>query len=145
MESRFYKVTCKCGHVGKGHFIRIDFPVMAENGRVAAAIAREIPRVKHHHKDAILACREITQDEYEALQEKNKYDPYLRCENPQEQEMIFDLYLRIEPEAGFVEKPRESKRSSVGYRLKKQRIVEDSAWEYEEDELWPLEPISVPA
>ena len=135
MESRYFKVTCKCGHVGRGYFIRIDFPVMAGSGKEAAAIAREIPRVKHHHKDAILACTEITPDEFEALREKNKYDPYLRCENPQEQSMIFDLHLRLEPEAGRTTAAKTSRRDSAQYRRRKQLICEEEAWDYDEDEL----------
>lgn len=59
MKSKFYRVTCKCGHVGKKHFIRIAFPVNADSGEEASEIARRIPRVKHDHKDAILDCREI--------------------------------------------------------------------------------------
>lgn len=133
MELKFFKVTCKCGHVGRDHFIRIDFPIRATNGKEAAEIARMLPRVKHHHKDAILACVEITEEEFETLKEKNKYDPYLRCVNPQEQSLIFDLYLHIEKEAGVAE-PKKNKRASIGYRQKKQEISEREAWDYEEDD-----------
>ena len=49
----FYLVTTKCGHVGKGHYVPITFPIKAENGKEAAKIARMLPRVKHHHWDAI--------------------------------------------------------------------------------------------
>lgn len=141
MESKYYKVTCKCGHVGRGHFIRIDFPVKAMDGREASAIARELPRVKHHHKDAIIACLEITFEEFEALSEKNKYDPYLRCKNVQEQSQIADLALRIEPEAGYVEKPNKTVRHDAsGYRRKKEAQCIRSYWEYDEDEWLAFEP-----
>ena len=75
MKSKFYKVTCKCGHVGKKWFIRISFPVNAESGKEAAQIARSIPRVKHDHKDAILGCVEIDYEEYLLLQVINSKDP----------------------------------------------------------------------
>ncbi|MDY6392596.1 MAG: hypothetical protein SPL80_07130 [Bacilli bacterium] len=91
--------------------------------------------MKHHHKDAILACIEVDLDEFEALQEKNKYDLYLRCGNPQEQSMIFDLYLRLEPEVGGHPIAKTNKRNSVQYRRKKQLICEKEAWDYDEDEL----------
>ena len=55
-----YEVICKCGHVGKQHYIEISFPIIAENGREAAKKARYLPRVKHHHKDAIINVRKIT-------------------------------------------------------------------------------------
>ena len=56
MKSKFFRVTCKCGHVGRQFFVRVDFPVNADSGKEAAEIARFIPRVKHDHKDAILNC-----------------------------------------------------------------------------------------
>jgi len=59
---KFYIVTAKCGHVGKSKYILIDFPVIAEDGREAAKIARQIPRVKHHHKDAIRNVEESSFD-----------------------------------------------------------------------------------
>ena len=43
---KFYIVTAKCGHVGKSKYILINFPVIAEDGREAAKIARQIPRDK---------------------------------------------------------------------------------------------------
>lgn len=64
MKSKFYKVTCKCGHVGKQYFIRISFPINADSGKEASEIARSLPRVKHDHKDAILDCKEIDYEEY---------------------------------------------------------------------------------
>ena len=69
MENKYFKVTCKCGHVGVKHYIRISLPVIAATRKGAAEIARYIPRVKHDHKDAILECKEITLGEFEELQE----------------------------------------------------------------------------
>ena len=60
----YYIVTAKCGHVGKDYYIPIDFPVRAESKTEAAKIVRSFPRVKHHHKDAILGCREASIKEY---------------------------------------------------------------------------------
>lgn len=50
-----YAVTAKCGHTGfgPGFYIPITFIVSAESAKEAAIKARQIPRVKHHHKDAI--------------------------------------------------------------------------------------------
>ena len=83
-----YEVVCKCGHVGRQHYIPIAFPVSANSKKEAAVIARNIPRVKHHHKDAILEVNEITYEEYEILVERNKNDEYLQCHNIQEQNQL---------------------------------------------------------
>ena len=82
---RFYKVICKCGHVGRKHYIPIPFAVRARNGKEAALMARYFPRVKHDRKDAVLSCKEISEEEYQELNEENEGNPYLYCKNIQEQ------------------------------------------------------------
>lgn len=89
-----YEVKCKCGHVGKHHYIVISFPVCANNGKEAASKARKIPRVKHNHKDAILSVKRITDEEFMCLVNSNREDLYLRCQSKQEQSLI-DLTNRI--------------------------------------------------
>lgn len=83
-----YKVVCKCGHVGRRNYIKVSFPVVAETRKEAAAKGRMIPRVKHHHKDAILEVVQITKEEFRKLEVKNQNDPYLKCHNIQEQNLI---------------------------------------------------------
>ena len=61
---KYYKVTAKYGHVGKGFYYLVDLFIKAENGRDAAKVARKMPRVKHEHKDAALNVREIDLDTY---------------------------------------------------------------------------------
>ena len=84
-------VTCKCGHVTRGYYMPIDFPVNAENGREAAAIARFIPRVKHDHKDAILNVRKVDHKDYLKQEELNHNNPYLLCRSRKEQNKIEGL------------------------------------------------------
>ena len=135
MANRYFKVTCKCGHVGNKYFIRISFPIVATCGKDASSIARYIPRVKHDHKDAILDCKEISSKEYLELQIINNKDPYLKCECKQEQEMIDNFSSRLELEPRFLKKEKKNKRESVEYRLKKQSYaLNEKWWEYLEEE-----------
>ena len=83
-----YKVVAKCGHVGWGYYIDKAFAVMAATGKEAAAIVRDMPRVKHHHKDAIRSVEEISFDMFYELKEINKNDPYFQCRTIQEQRGI---------------------------------------------------------
>ena len=93
---RYYEVTAKCGHVGRGYYIPIGFAVRAETASEAAAATRTMPRVKHDHKDAILSVREVDVFEYDDLQEVNRYDPYLQCRSRREQMMEYDaIYNRL--------------------------------------------------
>lgn len=82
---RFYKVKAKCDHVGKNWYFPAAFYITAENGREAAAVAREMPRVKHDHKDAILSVSEIDVDSYILGKETIMDNPYWFCKNIQEQ------------------------------------------------------------
>ena len=82
---KMFKVTAKCGHVGKNYYAIKSFPIQASDGRNAAKIARDIPRVKHHHKDAIISVEEITHAEYYLLMQQNNNDPYFSCRNIQDQ------------------------------------------------------------
>lgn len=94
---RLYQVSAKCGHVGRGYYVVKEFPVKANDGKEAAKIARKIPRVKHHHKDAILSVNEISFEEYERLVDKNNADPYFHCTNVQEQRM-YEEVVYCEPQ-----------------------------------------------
>ena len=87
----YYLVLCKAGHLGRRKYIPIWYAVEAENGREAAKKARNIPRVKHNHKDAILACVKTNYEGYQRQIEENNNDPYLRCKSRHEQNQIMPL------------------------------------------------------
>ena len=87
----YYLVLCKCGHVSREFYMPINFCVMAETGKEAAEIARTIPRVKRHHKDAILSVSKVSKEVYDFQNKINVRDPYLLCKSKHEQNEIFDL------------------------------------------------------
>jgi len=120
MKSKFYKVVCKCGHVGGlKHFIRIEFPVNAEDGKEAAAIARTIPRVQHDKKFAIISCTEIPLENYNLLKKWNSKDEYLKCKTIQNQREIQHINQRIEDEQTCIVLRRDRK-SHIKYHMKKE-------------------------
>lgn len=82
---RYYEVKAKCGHVGRNFYVLKTFAVRAADGREAAKIAREIPRVKHHHKDAIREVNEVDAARYHEIIDTNHEDPYFLCHSRQEQ------------------------------------------------------------
>jgi len=94
-----YIVKTKCGHVSKRFYIEISFPIKARNGREAAAIARQIGRVKHDHRFAIIEVRAVTQEEFDLQVKTNNQDPYLKVKNKQEQDKVWELIKhRLIPE-----------------------------------------------
>lgn len=128
MENKYFKVTCKCGHVGRNHFVRVSFPVIAQSAEGAASMARYFPRVKHDHKYAIIDCVEIAEEEFLALKEQNDKDPYLKCTNLQEQDSIIGFSSRIEDETSLSDKKRRSefeRAEKVSYKIRRQKQFED--------------------
>ena len=85
-----YAVQCKCGHVGRHRYMPIEFPVIAINKKEAAKIARQIPRVKHDHKDAILNVRQVSEREFKEINEINNCNPYLKINSKHQQKEIND-------------------------------------------------------
>lgn len=80
-----YEVQAKCGHVGKNMYTLKTFAISASSRAEAAALVCNLPRVKHHHRDAILRVVEIDWDRYHEIQQFNRQDPYFQCHSIQEQ------------------------------------------------------------
>ena len=117
-EVKYYAVTAKCGHVGRGYYILIEFGVGAKDAKEAARIARSIPRVKHDHKDAIRKVREISREEYLKIQYRNYNDPYLKAHNKQDQETYckkFEKRLLKEKDYDYKDKGKKK----IDYKKKK--------------------------
>lgn len=132
---KFYNVTAKCGHVGgNDKYIPISFEVAANSAQEAAAIARWIPRVKHHHKDAILSVDEITKEEYIELKETNDSDPYLKACSKQEQNLFIDVIKSRICEDDYNKKKSSVKNddsvSKKNIYSKKQKIRKPNTWKH---------------
>lgn len=85
---RYYCVKAKCGHVGRNNYIEKNFYVRTENGKDAALIVRNKPRVKHHQKDAIINVIEISLEEYVLGKKINEKDDYFHIHDSSTQRKI---------------------------------------------------------
>lgn len=79
--SKYYKVVCRCGHVGRKKYVPIAFAIRAMSKGMAMEIAINKSRVKHHSLNDVISVIEIDYDEYKELVEINRNDPYLQCRN----------------------------------------------------------------
>lgn len=95
---QYYEVETKCGHVGRMNCVWIKYAIVAENAKEASRKALDKGRVKREHPDAIREVRKIDREEFIALRQDNKNDPYLRCTNIQQQRMIVDFDDRVCPD-----------------------------------------------
>ena len=86
MNTKYFKVQAKCGHVGRNHYILKWFYVKALTGEEAAKVVRDKPRVKHDQKYAIRNVKEITFEEYLTGLRLNSEDMYFKSTSKQEQE-----------------------------------------------------------
>lgn len=85
---KYYKIEARCGHVGRNNYIIKSFFLRAEDGKEAALKARKMPRVKHHHKYAIVSVNEIEYDEYLNGLNEISNDSYFLAHNSSEQRAI---------------------------------------------------------
>lgn len=114
---KLFKVTAKCGHVGRNYFVKKEFAIKAKDGKEAAKVVRNIPRVKHHKKDAILNVVEITESEYEMIMLANSNDPYFKCTCIQEQRVCGDFEVFRECEHELFERKENKKTVYYGKTL----------------------------
>ena len=125
---KYFSVETKCGHVGKLNCVWIKFAIFAESAKEAAAIARQIARVKHHHKNTIKEVVEITADEFCKLKAINDADPYLHAKNHREQLQIEGFEERIELDEYNIARryQKTSKKDSLEFRVKRAKVKEKS-------------------
>jgi len=127
---KYFKVVAKCGHVGRNQYIPQSFAVMAESGEEAAKKTRNIPRVKHHKKDAILSVEEITFEQYLEIKELNDNNPYFKCSSKQDQKRLCDLEGLVVKEVPRSKKNnKETRVVRVKYKIKKDSVIKKICWE----------------
>lgn len=115
---KLFEVEAKCGHVGKNCFTLKIFAVKAECGKEAAMIVRNMPRVKHHHKDAIRYVHEISISRFQELCRINSDDPYFLCKNIQEhRQYVKECDVFMEESKNKKEKEEVKKPVYVGKEL----------------------------
>jgi len=124
IKKRFYIVSAKCGHVGRGKFVEKNLTIIASSRKEAAIKGRNCPRVKHHWKDAIIDVVEVTVEEYWKFRVANYSDPYFSVKNIQEQrQYCSDMYDEVK-EIEQIEYSKEKRRKRIIYVMKKRRTEE---------------------
>ena len=121
---KYFKVLAKCGHVGKNNYILKWFYLKSNSGKEAAKMARILPRVKHHHKDAIKEVHEITFEDYCVGKKINSKDMYFKSHSKQEQEFYNSVTLEeIYPEERNMKKKYKKMRN--GQRIRNEILLKE--------------------
>ncbi len=117
----YYIVTAKTGHCGRNKYTLGTIPITATSASEASRLARNFPRVKHDHKDAIRNVVKVTYEDYiNAVIEYNS-NPYNKCQSIQDQRRLCpDLYEElIEEEKQFKKDWRQQKDYDKQYNKKR--------------------------
>lgn len=124
--NNYYKVVCKCGHIGKMKYIPIAYAVCADSAKSAETKAKKIGRVKHDAEDAIIHCSKISYEEYLIIKEINDNDPYLGCHSDEEAAQ-YDFSERVRDEFHKSDKQhRATRHERILRQLKINKIIENS-------------------
>lgn len=104
---KYFKVTARCGHVGRGLFVPIDFFVMAPSKEDAAAKVKVMPRVKKTiNSQSIIQVEEVNREEYEEGCEEMNNNPYLHHDRITEKDEAMELEMFL---SEFVQKVPDKK------------------------------------
>lgn len=105
MNCYHFKVTAKFGHFGRNNYYEGVVYIRANTAKEAALYVRWLPRVKHHHKDAILSVEKIDYQQYWQGRAAMRSNPYFWCHSIQEQNaMCQNLYPLTKTEISSNEK-----------------------------------------
>ena len=125
METKYYAVTTKCGHVRRSKYVEVTFAIAAESGKEAARIGRDMPRVKHDLPMAIINVVRISYEEYLELKENNSNNPYLQCSSRQEQNRLCpDIYNYVKEVNEVLEDDdyKEKRKQRLDFLFKKRKV-----------------------
>lgn len=121
----YYFVIAKCGHVGKGKYIDVIFPIMAETKKEASQMVLLKPKVKKQLSNAISSVFEVSKEEFDEQMNINKDDIYIHSHCKQEiKEILNSDKIQILPKKKLYKNTFEfnSKKDKVIYYNKKEKI-----------------------
>lgn len=121
----YYFVIAKCGHVGKGKYIDVIFPIMAETKKEASQMVLLKPKVKKQLSNAISSVFEVSKEEFDKQININKDDIYIHSHCKKEIKKILNSdKIQILPKKKQYKNSFEfnSKIDKVNYYNKKEKI-----------------------
>ena len=124
---RFYVVTAKCGHVGRGKYLEIEFPIYAESMHDASQMCLHRPKVKKHLKNAITSVREVSFDTFKEVLADFRCNSFVRAHTKKETIPWLDrvqlLNSETEKKSSFV-----TREERISFLMKKNKLREESLY-----------------
>lgn len=123
---RYYLVTAKCGHVGKGKYYEVQFPIRSESKSEAAQYCLTKPKVKKQLHNAISSVEEITYEEYIEKAIALKEDLYIKAHTKREISDYFENAKLLPSQQRIRRSSFESRAERICFLFKKYKIKEES-------------------
>ncbi len=121
---KYYFVTAKCGHVGKGKYYEVDFPIKAESKSEAAQYCLTKPKVKKHLSNAISNVVEISYEKYIKKAIENKNNLFIKAHTKKELSDYFEIAERLTSNNISKKQSFGSRKERIYYMMKKYKIQE---------------------
>ena len=122
---KYYLVIAKCGHVGKGKYVEVEFPVYAVDKHSASQMCLKLGKVKKHLKNAISNIYEISYEEYLTKLEDYNDNKFVRAHTKKEIVDYIDSAHRLESDKKGYKHSFKSRNERVLYLLKRNKIMEE--------------------
>lgn len=123
---RYYLVTAKCGHVGRGKYYEVDFPIKAENKSAAAQYCLTKPKVKKQLDNAISYVEEISFEKYIEKAVELKNDLFVKAHTKKELCDYFEIAKALPPHRKTRRNSFESRAERICFQLRKSKLKEAS-------------------
>ncbi len=122
---KYYLVIAKCGHVGKGKYVEVEFPVYAIDKHSASQMCLRKGKVKKHLKNAISSIYEITYEEYLKRLDVYKENQFVKAHTKKEIVDYIESAQKLESDRKGYKNSFKSRSERVLYLLKRNKIMED--------------------
>jgi len=122
---RYYLVVAKCGHVGKGKYIEVEFPIYANDKSTASQLCLKKGKVKKHLKNAISSVCEVSYDIYLNKLNEFKSNLFVKAHTKKEIVDYIETAQILDSSKKKHKKTFDSRKERIMYVLKRNKIMED--------------------
>lgn len=121
---KYYLVVAKCGHVGKGKYLEVEFPIYAESKSDAAQKCLKRGKVKKHLKNAITSVSEITYEQFKESRSQFEENTFVHAHTKGEIIDYIEIAVNLERRHTW-KRSFENRVERVTFLLKKNKIKEN--------------------
>lgn len=121
---KYYLVKAKLGHVGRGKYLEVDFPVYAEAKKIAAQYILQKGKVKRHLKNAITSVEELNYSEYILALQEFENNEFIHTHYSNEIDMSnYNIQFLEKQKKYKIETEFSSRKERVLFHQRKEKLI----------------------